>query len=332
MTSKPSIVEISRLSGVSVATVSRIIHQNGRFSKATEERVRRVMEQLNYSPNVLAQSMRSQVMPIISLIVPDILYEPASQFVRAAQQRLYQYGYTASVFNSKSNREMTLKYIEMMKSQCTAGFLVIPDVDLEDDCFGNTPVLFAWNKPNNIHKTPYMTAKFDYRKAGFIAAEHLISRGCRELCILGYSNQHSMQQEFYTGYSEALDYYGLSNYPKRQFPVDFLRTTEGIILLNHYLDQYGLDFDGIVCSSQRHSIAALSVFQNRKIIMPDQVKMIGYGEMRMASYGLLQYSAIAENAERFGWQAADMLVHRIRQEETIPVFVDDVELHIGITS
>ena len=332
MTSKPSIVEISRLSGVSVATVSRIIHQNGRFSKETEERVRRVMEQLNYSPNVLAQSMRSQVMPIISIIVPDILYEPASQFVRAAQQRLYQYGYTASVFNSRSNREMTLKYIEMMKSQCTAGFLVIPDGELENDCFGNTPVLFAWNKPKDAYKKPYMTAKFNYRKAGYIATEHLISQGCLELCILGCSDRHSMQQEFYTGYSEALDHYGLPNYPHRQFTVDFLRTTEGITLLNRYLDQHGLDFDGIVCSSQRHAIAALSVFQKREITMPNHVKMIAYGERRMASYGLLQYAAIVENEERFGWQTADMLIHRIRHEETVVDYVDDIDLHIGMTT
>ena len=43
--------EIAKLSGVSIATVSRVINQNGRFSRETEERVRKVMEENNYSPD-----------------------------------------------------------------------------------------------------------------------------------------------------------------------------------------------------------------------------------------------------------------------------------------
>ena len=56
---RPTIQEVSRLSGVSVATVSRVLHgESGRFSSQTEQRVREAMAALNYAPDMLAQGMR----------------------------------------------------------------------------------------------------------------------------------------------------------------------------------------------------------------------------------------------------------------------------------
>ncbi len=332
MASKPSITEIARQSGVSVATVSRIIHQNGRFSKETEERVRKVMEQADYSPSVIAQSMRRKVMPIISIIVPDLLFEPAGLFVRAAQQRLNKFGYSVTVFNSRSDRELTQNYIEMMKRQCVAGFMVIPDNCLEKDCFGDTPVLFAWNEPSFPLDRPYIIAKFDYATAGKIATELLIERGCMSIGFLGSNLRNSYQKELYEGYSEALARHGIVNRKDLHFPVDYLRTTEGIALLKKHLDDNGLDFDAILCSSQRHVIAALSVFRERGISVPGEVRLVGYGEMRIANYGLLKYTAIAENEEVLAWSAADMLVRQIRHEEYSSVIVEDVSLHEGMST
>ena len=45
-----SVKDIADMAGVSVATISRVINQNGRFSKETEERVRAIIKQTNYQP------------------------------------------------------------------------------------------------------------------------------------------------------------------------------------------------------------------------------------------------------------------------------------------
>ena len=58
-----SLRQIAQIAGVSVATVSRVIHNNGRFSKETEARVREVIERYHYSPDITAQSMRTKRVP-----------------------------------------------------------------------------------------------------------------------------------------------------------------------------------------------------------------------------------------------------------------------------
>lgn len=65
-----SIKEIAEISGVSVATVSRVINQNGRFSKETEKKVLEVIKNNNYKTNLVAKSLRMKQTNTIGVIVP----------------------------------------------------------------------------------------------------------------------------------------------------------------------------------------------------------------------------------------------------------------------
>ena len=60
------------MAGTSVATVSRVINQNGRFSKDTEKRVKEIIEKYDYQPNQLARGLRVNHTQVIGILVPDI--------------------------------------------------------------------------------------------------------------------------------------------------------------------------------------------------------------------------------------------------------------------
>ena len=69
---KLSVKEIAEMAGTSVATVSRVINQNGRFSKDTEKRVKEIIEKYDYQPNQLARGLRVNHTQVIGILVPDI--------------------------------------------------------------------------------------------------------------------------------------------------------------------------------------------------------------------------------------------------------------------
>ncbi|MCC7206516.1 MAG: LacI family DNA-binding transcriptional regulator, partial [Anaerolineae bacterium] len=69
---KPSILDVARKAGVSSATVSRVMAGNASVSAHLRERVLHAVEELNYLPNRVAQSLRVQSSSIIGLIIPDI--------------------------------------------------------------------------------------------------------------------------------------------------------------------------------------------------------------------------------------------------------------------
>ena len=78
---KVSIKDIARLSGVSVATVSRVINQNGRFSEETRRRVEKVIKEYHYTTNMTGKSLRESKSNTIGVIVPDISNELFAEIV-----------------------------------------------------------------------------------------------------------------------------------------------------------------------------------------------------------------------------------------------------------
>lgn len=70
-----SIKEIAKLCDVSVATVSRVINNNGRFSEETRKKVLDVIEKYQYSTNTVAKTLRMNKSKTIGIIVPDISNE-----------------------------------------------------------------------------------------------------------------------------------------------------------------------------------------------------------------------------------------------------------------
>ena len=98
-----SVVDIARLAGTSVATVSRVINQNGRFSKETEEKVLSIIRQYNYQPNQMARSLRGGQSRVIGILVPDISSEYYSSMTKEIQTALLAEDYLAIICNTDEN-------------------------------------------------------------------------------------------------------------------------------------------------------------------------------------------------------------------------------------
>ena len=80
---KLSVKEIAEMAGTSAATVSRVINQNGRFSKDTEKRVKEIIEKYDYQPNQLARGLRVNHTQVIGILVSDI----TNEFLPALQRK-----------------------------------------------------------------------------------------------------------------------------------------------------------------------------------------------------------------------------------------------------
>ena len=96
-----SIKDVARLSGVSVATVSRIMNDSGRYSQATRDKVLRVIEEIGYERNSLATSLRLNKSNMIGILVPDIANEFYASVLKKAEQALFKLGYSTIICNTE---------------------------------------------------------------------------------------------------------------------------------------------------------------------------------------------------------------------------------------
>lgn len=88
-----NIYDVAKLSGVSIATVSRVVNGSTKVSEKTRRKVLDVMEQCGYTPNVFARGLGLDSMKTIGILCPDISDAFIAQAVAFLEERLHQYEY-----------------------------------------------------------------------------------------------------------------------------------------------------------------------------------------------------------------------------------------------
>lgn len=95
-----TISKVAERAGVSRTTVSHVINHADRVSKPLRERVQAAIEELGYSPNPQAASLRTGRTNIVAMLIPDILNSYFTEMVKTVQAELERFGFDTLIFNT----------------------------------------------------------------------------------------------------------------------------------------------------------------------------------------------------------------------------------------
>ena len=100
-----TIKDISKETGLSIGTVSRVFNNRGYISQETRDKVDAAVKKLNYQPNAVARSLSKSSSRIIGLIVPHIAHPFFSDLLSAIENATREMGYSLLVFVSKGDEK-----------------------------------------------------------------------------------------------------------------------------------------------------------------------------------------------------------------------------------
>ena len=307
---RPTIHEVSRLSGVSVATVSRVIHgETGRFSPQTEARVREAMSRLNYEPDLLAQGMRRQTLPIVGVIMPDILDDSMALMMRTVQEVLFERNYSTVFFNSDESGTKSQRYLDILHAQHAAGVIYVPDRDGADLETYGMPVLCFDRTPDFPDERVGTCIVQNNREAAREAVLWMADCGCRRIAVLGDRFHIPMHTQRLRGALEAMEERSLECVAT--IGVDPQKTSEAVVALTEAIDG-GMELDGVFCTSVRLTVGAMSAIKAKD--RTADIRVAGYGVHRLYRYGLINYMAIYEPIREMAIAAANGILALIRGE------------------
>jgi LacI family transcriptional regulator len=127
---RSTIKDVARAAKVSVGTVSRVVNHHPAVDPDTRRRVARVMAELGYAPNAVAQSMRTMTTRTVGFIVPDISNPNWSCILRAASEVLQRKGYTIVVGSTGGERAGEIETLTaFMRRRTDALILALDTVD-----------------------------------------------------------------------------------------------------------------------------------------------------------------------------------------------------------
>ncbi len=126
MTRAHSIADVAQAAGVSATTVSHALSGKRAVSAATRQRIYEVIDRLDYRPNLVAKSLRSQKTNSVALLVADIAnpYYPA--VARAVHDGLNSEGYVSIIGNTDGEAHAERRFLQEMVSRGVDGIIMQP--------------------------------------------------------------------------------------------------------------------------------------------------------------------------------------------------------------
>lgn len=121
---KVTIYDVAKEAGVSIATVSKVINKTGRIGEKTKRKVRAVIEELNYQPNMMASALMGKQTKTIGLLIPDLANPFFSELARSIEVRGQELGYNLVMCNTDYQIEKEDQYLALLKQKSVDGFIL----------------------------------------------------------------------------------------------------------------------------------------------------------------------------------------------------------------
>ncbi|MFZ3590031.1 LacI family DNA-binding transcriptional regulator [Bacillus sp. DJP31] len=120
-----TIKDVANEAEVSVATVSRVINNNGYVNEDTKKKVQLAIDKLNYKPNAVARSLFKKKSMTIGLILPDIKNPFFPEVARAIEDVTNSNGFTLILCNSDEDENKEQQYLDVLKQKYVDGVIMV---------------------------------------------------------------------------------------------------------------------------------------------------------------------------------------------------------------
>ena len=121
----PTISEVAKTAGVSVATVSRVVNGSPSVSHETQARVQEAIERLGYQPNVWGRSLRRGESRVVLIIVPNVSNPYYAPIIAGTEDRLHEDGYSGMLCITNAEAERRALYLEFLKDGRADGAILM---------------------------------------------------------------------------------------------------------------------------------------------------------------------------------------------------------------
>lgn len=320
-----SIKEIARLAGTSVATVSRVINQNGRFSKETEQRVKEVIEAYHYRPNELARSLRVDKAQVVGVIVPDITNEFFSYIARKIEMDLLEKGYMAVICDTNESLEREKQYIETLKAMRVGGIIYISG-DQKIEPIQDIPAVYIDRKPEFANGNQgFCFIGGDNYQGGYLAAQRLIRAGRKRIAIVLHARTIATQERRLNGYRQALYDHGISGGEELVYQVENVDMDHGFQITREIWENAERP-DAIFYSSDILAIGALQYFHEKGVRIPQEVSIVGIDDIPLSARITPALTTVRQDYLKYGSLAANAVVKMMRGDQEKRTYILSMEL------
>jgi DNA-binding LacI/PurR family transcriptional regulator len=311
-----TIYEIAHKAHVSVTTVSRVINDSTKVNKDTREKVQKVIQELNYSPNIFGKQLGKKNTNLILILLHGIDNPFFSNIIKGIEITAYQNNYNVLISETNGQVERENQYLELLKNHFVDGVILLSyEQSLENlnKLTNNYPIVevVEYNEASN---TPYIS--IDYLKASKDIMNYFISNDHKKIAFVAAGeNQRISINKKYQGYSETLKENNLEIITNK---IDFnefslesaMNTTENIVNKHP-------DVTAFFCCSDLIARGTIAKLKQLNIKVPDDIEVFGFDDLIYSELSSPTISTVSLNTYNLGVKAMEILYKRIMKIDYI---------------
>lgn len=309
-----TIYEVSKLAGVSLATVSRVMNKNTRVSEKTREKVISAMKELGYRPNTIAQSLASNRSNSVGILVSELHGHFYGSMLSGIENELRRAGKHAIIAAGHSQENEEIDGIEfLIDRSCDALILhveAVSDQYLIELCKGSIPIILM---NRFIPEIAENCVSLNNKQGGYLATKSLLERGHRKLAYISGPMWKCDAQERFEGHKQALAEYKQTQLESLFYEGDY-QEGGGTSGMQHLLEQQGV-FTAVVCANDEMASGAMTVAREKGLNIPDDLSFVGFDNIVFAAHLYPKLSTINYPIEEMGRTAAHWILKRTYKTE-----------------
>ena len=306
--------DIARELGISVSTVSRALKDSSRISAERRAMIQQFAREHNFTPNVLAESLRhSKVQPlkIIGVIIPEFTHFYFSSVLAGIEEEASARGYRIMVAQSGENYEREVRICQSFFENKVCGIIVSQAKDTKKyDHFerlmdAGVPLVFYDRICTGVNASRVVVD--DYMGA-FNAVTHLIETGCKRIAFYGSAPTLEISKNRFNGYKDALLKNGLKYDEAMTRICDNRADAEAV---TPELLQQETPPDGFFAVNDDTAIGILYTAKRMGFRVPDDISICGFtnGQRAVACDPML--TTVEQRGMKVGEEAVDILIDQV---------------------
>lgn len=314
-----SINDIAKALGISPSTVSRALKDHPDISIETKRIVQQYAAEVNYRPNALALSLKKQRSNTLGLIIPEIVHHFFSSIISGIEELAYAKGYRLIICQSNEDYNREVINTQVLLDHRVDGILISQSKNTHDSGHfkdlidSGIPLVFFDRICETVATDRIVTDDFG---GAYLATSHLINQGSKRILHLSSPVDLQIGRTRKEGFFKALNDHGIIPDHNMVLQCD---TREEVFHAKDTILELCKVIDGIFAVNDFTAIAAMQVIQQGGYRIPDDIRVVGFGNDPIAGIAHPTLTTVEQNGFMIGNKAVDILLKRIENPAT---FID----------
>jgi len=312
---KITLKELAVILKVSVSTVSKALNDSYEISEATKKKVKTAAIKYNYSPNLLAQGLKTKKTKILGVVIPDMRAPFSIRVLRGIEKEASAQGYNILTCFSDESLEKEKSILEMLSQGNVDGILMSLSKESQTEQYfdhvnslisNGIPVTLFDRVDDHIVCDKVIINDFD---STYNSTKLLLNSGARNILFVSPISTTTIGKNRYRGYAFALREKG--------------NLKENVLHIEEYKD-FSDDLtrilkadkiDAIIAANELTGISAVNIATRLGFKIPQQISIIGFTNGILSMNSNPPLTTMSQHGKDIGKVATQKLINRLKNSK-----------------